>query len=84
MPELPEVETVANDLRSASLVGCTIKSSRVYWPRTISSHTTDQFNQQIKGLRFLGVSRRAKYLIFELTSEKLLIVHLRMTGQFSL
>lgn len=84
MPELPEVETVANDLRAASLIGCTVKSSHVRWPRTINSHSTDQFNKRIQGLCFLNVSRRAKYLVFEMTEEMLLIVHLRMTGQFSI
>ena len=34
MPELPEVETVARDLRPR-LVGATIVGARVYWARTL-------------------------------------------------
>ncbi|MEE2923169.1 MAG: bifunctional DNA-formamidopyrimidine glycosylase/DNA-(apurinic or apyrimidinic site) lyase [bacterium] len=83
MPELPEVETVVNDLKTSNLIGCTIKSSYVGWARTVNTHTIDQFEDNIKGLRFLGIYRRAKYIVFQMSQEKLLIIHLRMTGQFS-
>ena len=82
MPELPEVETVVNDLKTSNLIGCTIKSSYVGWARTVNTHTIDQFEDNIKGLRFLGIYRRAKYIVFQMSQEKLLIIHLRMTGQF--
>ena len=39
MPELPEVETVARDLRR-HLVGATITGARGDWPRAIASHAT--------------------------------------------
>ena len=37
MPELPEVETVARDLRPR-LVGATIVGARVSWARTLRTH----------------------------------------------
>ena len=83
MPELPEVETVVNDLKTSNLIGCTIKSSYVGWARTVNTHTIDQFEDSIRDLRFLGIYRRAKYIVFQMSQEKLLIIHLRMTGQFS-
>ena len=36
MPELPEVQTVVNDLNAADLIGIPIIAARVYWPRTIA------------------------------------------------
>ena len=41
------------------------------------------FRRVLKVLNFLGIYRRAKYIIFQMSQEKLLIIHLRMTGQFS-
>ena len=37
MPELPEVETVARDLRPR-LVGATIVGARCLWARTLRTH----------------------------------------------
>jgi hypothetical protein len=36
MPELPEVQTLVNDLNAAGLIGKTITAARVYWPRSIA------------------------------------------------
>jgi formamidopyrimidine-DNA glycosylase len=80
MPELPEVETVVNDLRDAGLVGRRVVKARVYWARTIATSSARQFCRDIEGQRFAELSRRAKYVIASLSNGQGLLVHLRMTG----
>lgn len=81
MPELPEVETVARDLR-ATLVGRTITSVIVRWPRTIATHGEDAFERQLVGRRIVSVGRRAKYVVLTL-DEGYLLIHLKMSGSLS-
>lgn len=82
MPELPEVETIVRSLRP-DLVGLTIVSSQVFWPRTLVGLSADEFTARITGQVILGVSRRAKFLDFQLTAAHLFI-HLRMSGDLAL
>ena len=83
MPELPEVETIASDLLAAGLVGVQIVEARVFWERTVAMPTVDQFCKKIAGQKICGISRRGKFLVFSLSKDTLL-VHLRMTGKFSI
>lgn len=78
MPELPEVETIARRLRP-DLIGRTILSADVRWPRTIAAPAARKFADQIRGQRVLDVGRRAKYVDIRLADFNLLI-HLRMSG----
>jgi formamidopyrimidine-DNA glycosylase len=78
MPELPEVETIARKLKP-DLVGRTILSADLRWHRTLAEPSPKKFAEQIKGQKILDVGRRAKYLIFSLSTFHLL-VHLRMSG----
>ncbi len=78
MPELPEVETFARTLRP-ELVGRTIVSADVRWRRTIALPSVPRFKSQIMGQRIQAVSRRAKFLVLDLSSLTLLF-HLRMSG----
>src|SRR5512140_3848501 len=82
MPELPEVETIARNLRP-ELVGMTIIDAQVRWPRTIATPSVRRFRQQIHGQVIRALGRRAKFLRLELTDYELLI-HLRMSGDLSL
>lgn len=66
MPELPEVETLKRELRV--IVGKKLKIASV-------------FSRQLKNKKIIGVDRRAKVLIFNLSDGKKLLVHLKMTGQ---
>lgn len=43
----------------------------------------ENFNQRIEGARVKHLGRRAKYLVAELSSGEALIMHLGMTGRFS-
>ena len=80
MPELPEVETVARDLRRR-IVGATIVGARCSWARTLRSHTPDAFAEAVAGRRIEAVGRRAKQIVVELSGEAALTIHLKMTGQ---
>ena len=84
MPELPEVQTVVNDLKEAGLVGATVTRARVFWPQTIAGLSPRTFCRRIKGERLVGVRRRAKYIVFELRSRGSLLIHLRMSGRLRL
>ena len=80
MPELPEVETVARDLRPR-IVGATIVGARCSWARTLRSHTPEAFAQGVAGRRVEAVGRRAKLIVIGLSAEAALTIHLKMTGQ---
>ncbi len=85
MPELPEVETICNSLRSgtdeqASLLGVKIINVQVLWDRSIALPTPQQIKQQIANRVIENISRRGKYLIFGLDDGFFLIIHLRMSG----
>src|SRR5579859_3312045 len=83
MPELPEVEYVARQLRHA-LIGRTITAVQVQWPRAVANVDLSEFVARIAGQRVSGVGRRAKYLLLELSGGDVLVVHRRMTGNLIL
>lgn len=82
MPELPEVETIACNLRPL-LSGRTILAASLLWPRTLAEPSPEQFQQAIPGQQIQTVTRRAKFLNFQLSTSNL-IVHLRMSGDLSI
>jgi len=75
MPELPEVETVANELRS-TIVNKKIEYIEALWVRSFENNYDISLKDQI----VRSIRRRGKYLIFNL-SRSFLVIHLRMTGQ---
>jgi formamidopyrimidine-DNA glycosylase len=80
MPELPEVETVARDLRPR-LVGATIVGARTNWLRTLRSQDPIAFAEGVTGRSVAAVGRRGKQVVVELSGDAALTVHLKMTGQ---
>ena len=80
MPELPEVETVARDLRPR-IVGATIVSARSTWARTLRTHAPEAFAEAVAGRRVEAVGRRAKLVVVDLSDGAALTIHLKMTGQ---
>jgi formamidopyrimidine-DNA glycosylase len=80
MPELPEVETVARDLRPR-VVGATIVGARCSWARTLRTHTPEAFAEAVAGRRIEAVGRRAKLVVVDLSGDAALTIHLKMTGQ---
>ena len=60
MPELPEVETVVRDLRTAGLAGRRIAHARVFWNKTIARPSPARFVREIRGLSIRRLARRGK------------------------
>lgn len=58
MPELPEVQTIVDDLNAAGLIGLPITGARVFWSRTIAEPSPQAFCRRIKGKEFTAVQRR--------------------------
>lgn len=83
MPELPEVETIVCELRASHLIGTQILDAIVFWNRTISTPSVDEFCRLIRGQIILEIGRRGKFIQITLSNYTLL-VHLRMTGKFSI
>ncbi|HEX9045074.1 MAG TPA: bifunctional DNA-formamidopyrimidine glycosylase/DNA-(apurinic or apyrimidinic site) lyase [Candidatus Limnocylindrales bacterium] len=80
MPELPEVETVARDLRRL-VVGSRISGVRVSWERTLRGGETAAFADALAGRTIEAVGRRAKLIVVDLSGRVALTIHLKMTGQ---
>ena len=79
MPELPEVETIKNEL-SPFAVGRKITGVDILWPRMLKRPPLDEFQSAIAGRKITGLGRRGKYLIFRLSGGKNLLFHLKMSG----
>ncbi len=84
MPELPEVETIARQLRARGVEGCAITFVEVNWLRTIEPLTITQFEKQLVGTTIRNILRVGKWLLFSLDSGRTLMIHLRMSGSFSM
>ncbi len=80
MPELPEVETVRRGLEPAMegqrFVKVEVHRGDLRWP------LPKDFAQRLKGKTVTGLGRRAKYLLADLSSGDVLIMHLGMSGSF--
>lgn len=81
MPELPEVQTVVNDLRDLNFAGRAITQIMVYWRRSVDEVTDRILRQRLSGKTIAGISRRGKYIVFHLKDETVFIIHLRMSGR---
>ncbi|MEO0071237.1 MAG: DNA-formamidopyrimidine glycosylase family protein, partial [candidate division WOR-3 bacterium] len=79
MPELPEVETIRRHL-APFLVGRRIKNVLLNRRDIVGFPGLKRFRLELAGMRIKGVGRRGKYLIFDLTENKSLILHLRLSG----
>jgi len=88
MPELPEVEVLARHLRPL-LRGKTIRSVDVQRAKVLRPTSTREFQKILTGAKFINLSRRGKFLLFELCCKTLakpviLLGHLGMTGRMFL
>jgi len=84
MPELPEVETTVRALRKKA-------RKRVFvdvwtdWGKTIRKpERFRDFKREIIGKQIKDIKRRAKLILFDLSSNKTLLVHQKMTGHLLL
>ncbi|MEE9202077.1 MAG: bifunctional DNA-formamidopyrimidine glycosylase/DNA-(apurinic or apyrimidinic site) lyase [Dehalococcoidia bacterium] len=78
MPELPEVETIKNDLVPA-LEGRRFIEVEVLNPGSVRYPSSEEFRRGLAGRGVLRLGRRGKYLIMYL-DQGALVVHLMMTG----
>ena len=82
MPELPEVETVrqglAPHLEGARLARVEQRRPDLRFPLPV------RFVERLTGARVLSLSRRAKYLLAALDRGDTLVIHLGMTGRFTI
>jgi formamidopyrimidine-DNA glycosylase len=80
MPELPEVETVRRGLapamEGARLAKVEVRDRRLRWP------IAKDFEKRLTGQTVEGLGRRAKYLLADLSSGDVLVMHLGMSGSF--
>ncbi len=83
MPELPEVETVRNELLP-HLLGARVTEIWLAWPGILPKTTPEAFKKGLTGRRITGIERRGKYLIIVLDGANKLIVHLKLTGSLLL
>ena len=83
MPELPEVETIAADLRP-HLAGRTIIRCDLRFPTIVRHPEPETFIDAIVGMRITSVGRRGKYILIRLVEDLVLVVHLGMSGQLRL
>ena len=83
MPELPEVETIKEDLREL-VVGAEIVRAEVLEPGLVEQPTVEEFAGRLEGVRITAARRRAKHLIVELGSGDSLVFQLKIGGQLLL
>ena len=82
MPELPEVQTVVNQIKS-DLLRNKVESITPIWPKVLHNFTSEEAKRKIKDGEILDVSRRAKFIIIKF-AESIIAIHLRMTGKLYL
>ena len=80
MPELPEVETVRRGLQpvmeGAKILKAEARRKDLRFP------FQKDFTARLTGQTVTGLGRRAKYLMADLTSGDVLLMHLGMSGSF--
>src|SRR3989344_2212360 len=90
MPELPEVQTIVNDLNK-KVAGRRITKIWFDWPKMLKDPLDQQknkishkhvviFEKTIKGKKILEVKRRAKNILIYLSGGLMMLIHLKMTG----
>jgi formamidopyrimidine-DNA glycosylase len=80
MPELPEVETVRRGLapvmEGERIAKVEARRGDLRWP------LPKDFAKRIEGQTVSGLGRRAKYLLADLSSGEVLLMHMGMSGSF--
>ena len=79
MPELPEVETVRQGLLPVMagkvIAQTSVNAAGLRWP------FPPQMAERLSGVRVLGLQRRSKYILADLSSDETLLIHLGMSGR---
>lgn len=83
MPELPEVETIARDVRE-SVLGRRVVGVRVLDPSTLRATSPASAEEALRGAAVVGARRRAKYLLIDFDNGCTLALQLVIYGQLLL
>ncbi len=83
MPELPEVELVAQSL-NALTAKRRVVVAELFRERLAPHNSPDEFAGKLKDAEIVSVTRRGKHILFDLDNGQTLIAHLRMSGRFML
>jgi formamidopyrimidine-DNA glycosylase len=83
MPELPEVETIKNELLPW-VVGQSFTQVTILDTELVCGGSAEEVRRGLIGQKVESLERRGKYLIFHLSNGRSLIMHLRMTGSLLL
>jgi len=79
MPELPEVQTVIDDLNK-KIKGDIVADFWSDWPKAIKGKSLKEFQKEIKNRKILNARRIGKNIFVDLSGKKTLYIHLKMTG----
>src|SRR3954454_14151885 len=79
MPELPEVETIRRQLAPV-VEGRELTTLDILDPRWCLPLAPGEVREAVEGRRVERLARRGKYLVWELSDDVFLLMHLRMTG----
>lgn len=83
MPELPEVQTIVEDLAKSDMYGKRIVRADTDWEQMLGSCSVGTFRKWLEGDYVRSIERRGKFLVFRL-SARYLILHLRMSGRINI
>ena len=83
MPELPEVETIKENLRGL-VVGSRIEQAEVRAPALVERPSAEEFASSIEGVTVTDARRRGKNLVLDLTPRGSAVFQLKIGGQFLL
>lgn len=84
MPELPEVETTARDLRQR-IVGLRVRQvGGVDWPRMVPNASEAELQAVLAGLQVTSIDRKGKYVLIEFEQDRWLSIHRKMSGNLLL
>lgn len=79
MPELPEVETIKNELLP-HVKGGRITDVEIMRPATVRGMAPEEFKSCLTGRQIINVERHGKYLVFDLDNGEYLAMHLKLSG----
>ena len=82
MPELPEVEIVTQGLKNVIINKKVIEVK--LFRNKLRREINESFISDIEGTHILSIRRRSKYIIIDLSNKKSILIHLGMTGRFTI
>jgi formamidopyrimidine-DNA glycosylase len=83
MPELPEVETIKNEL-TPHVLGRKFTGVTLLWDGIVKAPSIEEFRSRLVGRKICSLSRHGKYLVISLNGGDSLVIHLKMSGSLLL